>query len=705
MPSLPATHPILGTSQDDVIDGTFLSDVIGASAGDDIAMGRNGADEVWGGRGDDYLYGNNGHDKLYGSGGPTIVNVSAIPIAGDGPVSVIFEGETAGYRNSFGYYKVDAETGAIYDVAIIWENASLRGSGGALIGGQTERQLDVSAGDQIGFFIVSNGYSYNNFNALADGAYEFRDADGAQATINSDDPQLFHVASNGDGAETRINYHQYHTAAHGETLQLNPDGILHTTGVLKTDAGTLTLGFEDLYNGGDRDFDDSVFTVVLGQSNARFLNAHYRSERGLPDLYDATEGDTPIAVPDYSDNDHLWGGAGSDELWGHRGDDRLYGDNGNDELHGGTGEDWLEGGSGADTLYGNSDNDHLFGGNGDDFLSGSSGDDHLDGGGGDDALYGGAGDDEMLGGLDNDQLEGGGGDDALSGGNGADTLLGGSGDDTLLGGAGADRLEGNSGDDQLEGGSNHDVLLGGSGADTLLGGSGDDDLQGGSGDDLLNGGSGGDVINGGAGVDTVDYSSWEQRVRVDLRVGEAVGDGTDTLVSVENFLMTNYNDKVIGSHADNEISGLDGNDHLNGYFGDDRLLGGDGADTLLGARGNDVLSGGLGADLLRGGSGEDRLEGGAGADELWGGRLNVADGARDVFVFADGCGADYVADFEIGVDALSFTGSLVLTENLAFAALDDSADGAVLDLSFFGGDLGDSVLFAGLTRDDFFGAV
>ena len=266
MPSLPATHPILGTTGDDVIQGTRHSDVIGASTGDDVARGANGADEVWGGRGDDELYGDNGDDKLYGSGGPNIVSVSTIPIATDGPVSVIFEGETAGYRNSFGYYKVDPVTGEIYDVEIIWENASLQGSGGDLIGGQTEVQLDVSAGDQIGFFIISNGYSYNNYAALPAGELKFLDGDGSTATINSSGPQLYHVAE--DGSKTSINYHQYHTAAHGDTVDLNPDGILHTTGVLKTDAGTLTLGFEDLYNGGDRDFDDSVFTVVLGQANA-----------------------------------------------------------------------------------------------------------------------------------------------------------------------------------------------------------------------------------------------------------------------------------------------------------------------------------------------------------------------------------------------------------------------------------------------------
>lgn len=698
MPSLPATHPIIGTADDDVIQGTNHSDVISGARGDDTIFAAVGNDEVWGGRGNDLLYGNSGNDYLYGSGGPNVVQLSTVTISGDYPVSVVFEGETAGYRNTFGYYKVEAGTGAIYDVDIIWENASRVGSGGDLVMGETRDYLDVSDGDEIGFFIVSNGYSYNNFNNLEGGSYAFLNADGSQATLGSTDPKLVHIADS--GAETEVRYHQYHTAAFGDNLALNPDGILHTTGVLKTDAGTLTLGFEDLYNGGDRDFDDTVFTVDIGTANANILNAHYRSSLGLTDNDVDGNGNSPV-VEEVRDNDILWGGTGNDELYGFKGNDQLHGENGSDELHGGSGDDLLTGGSHNDVLYGNSGNDTLAGDNGNDKLYGNSGNDVLDGGGNNDVLEGGSGDDTLTGGHGNDELVGGSGNDSLSGDNGNDDLVGGSGTDTLSGGSGNDDLAGGSGNDILDGGSGNDVLQAGSGDDVLRGGSGNDSLTGNSGDDTLDGGSGNDTLNGGSGTDTVTYADWSQHVRVFLKEGTATGDGTDTLISIENIIGSDYADKIVGNHRANEISAGDGNDYASGHAGDDIVYGNAGNDYLLGAGGADMLYGNAGNDLLRGGTGADHLTGGAGSDELWGASLNVLDSAQDIFYFDIGSGSDIVADFEVGIDKIAFADDLIGDTLDFLTSLSDSDDGAVMDLSVFNGDVGDEVVFFGLTADDF----
>ncbi|MCR9243338.1 MAG: DUF4114 domain-containing protein [Rhodobiaceae bacterium] len=698
MASLPATHPLIGTSNDDTISGTRHSDVMSGGRGNDVMTGETGHDEVWGGQGDDVLYGNSGNDFLYGSGGPNIVQVTAIPIANDYPVSVIFEGETAGYRNSFGYYKIDSETGAIYDVDVIWENASLQGSGGSLIGGETTVPLDVAPGDQLGFFIVSNGYSYNNYDALGEGSYSFTNADGSAASLTSSNPKLVHTSD--DGTVTEIRHHQYHTAAFGDTLGLNPDGILHTTGILKTDAGTLTLGFEDLYNGGDRDFDDSVFTVDIGTANAQVLNAHYRSEQGLPDIVYDGDGNTPNAEP-VQDNDILYGGTGSDELWGHKGNDQLYGGTGNDELHGGSGDDTLHGGSNNDVLYGNLGNDFVYGDNGDDHLYGNSGDDYLNGGGNNDRIEGSAGNDTLLGEHGNDILSGGSGDDVLDGGNGADELSGGSGADSLAGGAGSDELSGNSGSDILDGGSGNDELLGGSGDDTLFGGSGNDILYGHSGDDILDGGTGSDQIHGGSGIDTVDYQSWSKGIRANLAEGTVIGNGTDTLTGIENLIGSSHNDKIIGSNKANTLSGGDGNDYIAGHAGDDTVYGGTGNDYLNGASGADTLYAGQGDDRLRGGKGSDKLNGGAGDDEMWGAELGRQDNASDTFYFDIGDGYDIIRDFDIGIDILALSDTLYLDDVDFMSAFTDTDDGAFLSFASFNGVEGDGVLFTDLTADAF----
>lgn len=545
MASLPATRPMIGTNDDDILYGTIHSDVISGRFGDDTLIGANGNDEVWGGTGDDTLYGNNGNDILYGSGGPNLVQITSVEVGDDYPVSVIFEGETAGYRNTFGYYKV-ADDGTIYDVEFVWPNASLQGSGGNLIQGESREFLNVQSGDKIAFFIVSNGYSRNGGYAgidLENGTLEFQESDGTTATINSTSPRLYYIAP--DGSRQMIETDSYHTAAYGDTVGLNPDGLLHTTGVLKTDAGTITLGFEDLYNGGDLDFDDSVFTVDIGVANALVLNAHYRDQNGGEDP-DTGDGENPVVI-ERSDNDILYGGTGQDELHGRSGNDTLYGNNGEDDLHGGSGDDALYGDSASDNLYGNSGNDTLYGGQGNDSLNGNNGDD---------ILYGEAGNDELIGGTGNDTLDG---------GNDNDTLIGGSGNDILDGGYGNDVIKGGAGDDQLRGGHNNDELFGGHGNDTFFGDAGND------------------VMHGGRGIDTVDYSAYDVDLTVSLHNKKAHGleIGSDTLKFIDNIISGDGDDFLKGSSGDNVIIGGAGDDVIRGLTGEDTLTGGQGADTFV----------------------------------------------------------------------------------------------------------------------------
>ncbi|MET1414338.1 calcium-binding protein [Roseibium sp. HPY-6] len=581
MASLPATRPVIGTNENDVLNGSRHSDVMSGRFGDDLLTGQNGNDEIWGGTGDDTLYGNNGNDILYGSGGPSLVQVTSVEITDDYPVSVVFEGETAGYRNTFGYYKI-ADDGTITDVEFIWPNASLQGSGGDLIQGQSREFLDVSAGDRIAFFIVSNGYGrnggYSNLD-LENGTLQFLDANGDIATLNSDSPRLYHIAP--DQTQTLIQYDAYHTSAYGDTLNLNPDNILHTTGVLKTDAGTLTLGFEDLFNGGDRDFDDSVFTVDIGLANALVLNAHYASEEGGSDPDGGSGENTPVI--ERSDNDYLHGGAGADELHGRSGDDWLYGNNGNDDLHGGSGDDQLFGNAGEDRLYGNSGNDSLYGGNQNDELNGNSGDDALYGEAGEDTLNGGTGNDTLDGGNENDTLNGGSGNDTMLGGYGNDTMNGGTGDDTMDGGNGVDTLIGGSGNDIMQGGYGEDVLKGGAGNDELRGGHNNDKLYGGHDDDTFYGDAGNDYMHGGRGNDTVDYTAFDVDLSILLHNKKAHGleIGTDTLHFIDNIKSGSGNDILKGTSGDNVIDGGAGDDSIRSLGGSDTLTGGAGVDTFI----------------------------------------------------------------------------------------------------------------------------
>ena len=479
-----------------------------------------------------------------------------------------------------------------------------------------------------------------------DGGLEFRNADGSIATISSVNPSLWYVDE--DSSETQLVYNAYHTAAGVENnnFQLNPDAIAHTVGLADSDAGLITLGFEDLYNGGDRDFDDAVFSVDVCASNAQVLDPNvHSSDSGLdqnqPTYNYQVMGDGTIHKFDAAgnfmavseQNDEIHGGRGNDNIYGRAGNDQLFGDAGNDLIEGGTGNDSAWGGYGNDQIFGGKDNDRLHGDSGHDRLNGDSGNDYLDGGSGNDFAYGGKGDDTILGASGNDQLEGGTGADTLYGGSGNDSLIGGNDDDTLYGDSGNDRLEGSVGND------------------ILYGGSGNDNLKGGSGDDLIYSGANKDVVDGGSGSDTVSYDYADSFVNIDLHRKKTTGGDSDTLKSIENGIGSDYNDSLRGNRLDN------------------RLEGGNGNDVIRGMTGNDVLIGGLGADSF-----------------TW--RQSDLDGSLD-----------QILDFALGEDSLSFDVSSSLADrNIGeWLMLEAGENSSQLFADLDGdGDFADAVVFAEL---------
>jgi Ca2+-binding RTX toxin-like protein len=382
------------------------------------------------------------------------------------------------------------------------------------------------------------------------------------------------------------------------------------------------------------------------------------------------------------DGDGLDGGPGGDDLFGNGGGDALDGEDGNDRLDGGDGADVEDGGSGDDTF------DQGPAANGGDDLDGESGVDLAaydlrsndlliavaspagdgEAGEGDDvrgtveAVVGGSGDDMITGAdLEDDVLRGGPGSDTIDGGTGNDTIDGDAGPDDLDGGTGVDLVsffgappvtanlatgvatgdgsdslddlenaEGGAHPDSLTGDGGPNELFGKGGHDALAGGADDDDLHGGDGNDTLGGEADDDELRGNGGSDTVSAAGAGVPVTIDLRLGVASGDGSDSLHSMENAIGGNAGDSLTGSDGRNfldgaggndSILGLDGDDDLHGSDGDDVIDGNGGKDTLAGGNGNDTLAGASGADLFREGeqkgrNGADVLAGGSGKDLL-----------------------------------------------------------------------------------------
>lgn len=133
--------------------------------------------------------------------------------------------------------------------------------------------------------------------------------------------------------------------------------------------------------------------------------------------------------------------------------------------------------------------------------------------------------------------------------------------------------------------------------------------------------------------------------------------------AIENVIGTDFNDRIFGDGAANELHGGAGNDIVTGGIGDDQLFGEDGNDILTGCQNTDLLDGGDGDDRLFivGGASRDRIFGEGGADSLSGG-----DG--DDLLFADSF--DTFISGGDGLDVLGVQSGNGITFNAAVGSVE-----------------------------------
>ena len=366
--------------------------------------------------------------------------------------------------------------------------------------------------------------------------------------------------------------------------------------------------------------------------------------QGFDDLGGGADDDS---VYGGSGKDRLRGDAGQDQLHGSQAADVLQGGDGDDLLVGDDfygdedtrqWDDTLQGGPGSDTielwrhgkLEGGVDVDLGAGtasGQGTDILDSiesvraySEHDDTVVGSDADNSFYTAGGNDVTtgLGGDDTFRAEP--GDDSVDGGPGSDTitfqdyrarvtanlqsglaksrrtgidtltamenLTGSQHNDVLTGNDAENLLRGMNGQDTLRGMGGNDVLRGGLNSSTLP--DRVDKLSGGPGDDLLDGHDV-DLEPEWDHRDQVDFSTAAVPVTVDLAAGTATGEGTDTLVSMEDAVGSVHDDTLLGTEGPNELNGNAGHDVLEARSGDDELEGSPGDDTMDGGPGRDSL--------------------------------------------------------------------------------------------------------------------
>jgi serralysin len=428
-----------GTGAVDRLDGKDENDDVRGNGGRDTLSGGAGDDMIAGGGGNDLMSGGTGDDVMIGSqGAATQTNLKSFAIHEDAKGKITFDGESAGFKNTLGMYKIGAD-GKIYDAQIAFANASLKGSGGTLVSGKSSYEFDLKAGERIGFFVVPNAYDQKGMAGLLDdknGSWKIVDAKtGKDATVDGGPTKLVHIGSN--GKETDIKSQYGVDMFHSSTSGMNRDGYDHVKGGSEALNGTVKIGFEDLWKGGDKDFDDSVFTVDLGVNNVSKL------------------GTVAGKAARWQDDDTMDGGDGRDTMYGVAGNDKMDGGTGNDKMSGGSGDDIMTGGEGDDLVMGNAGNDRLVADAGNDRIYGGSGFDTID--------FSAAGNGVSV--NLNKHVASGLGTDYLSG---IEAVLGSSFADQLDGDKRGNTLDGGAGDDVLRGRGGADVLTGGEGSDTFV---------------------------------------------------------------------------------------------------------------------------------------------------------------------------------------------------------------------------------------------
>jgi Ca2+-binding RTX toxin-like protein len=269
----------------------------------------------------------------------------------------------------------------------------------------------------------------------------------------------------------------------------------------------------------------------------------------------------------------------------------------------------------------------------------------------------------------------------------------------------------------VRGRGGNDTITGKGGAGTgppwltnllLDGGEGDDSLQGGDGNDTLIGGPGNDVIDGDdngsrgnafcfgfdvdvgtgqvegpqdASGDIVSYAGSTGPITLDLDPGElhpgsATGDGTDVIQNVEHVIGSPANDTLSGDNADNVIWGGAGDDAIAGDAGDDCEFGNDGNDTFDENEGTSTAQGGTGTD-----NGADNMFGNAGLDDT----VTYSSRSTRVNVFLE----SLPDDLQVDCDEVKRTGRAAQGP-VPFGGFPDGAD---LDGDGFSGDDEDDCVY------------
>jgi Ca2+-binding RTX toxin-like protein len=599
---------IIGTQDNDDINGGDANDTLVGESGNDLLYGGKGADWLEGGVGSDQLAGDydgsafeifpiGGRDTLVGGAGADLIygGVGADSLVGgaDGDVFVYTRrADSAGVLSNTDTLADFDPTVDRIDVRYLAFDPALQNVVGGYFDGDQNKYIGGGSlfGREMVFgrIVPTDTQLGGNTVNYADATAAAHQGNGIIEVIYQRDEGVLWFDLNDDGSldnnDLRIRL-PYGTKVDGLYSELPVD----------SGSPTWLLGVNDA------SFFDYIRTSEFGtaglpQFGGTVVNDHIIVDTvsTLPEIDNDTGLDEPRGLATYGGHDEILVRTNSD-FWIDAGD-------GNDVVDGSDGNETIIGGDGDDSVLAGEGDDSVLGGNGDDTVDGEAGDDYVLATPGDDSILGGEGDDTLYGGIEDDTIRGEQGEDLIISGNETPYVLDGNAltdDDLVEGGSGNDTISTGQGEDWVDGGTEDDRISTGSGDDTAYGDSGADVIEASDGNDDVYGGAGNDSVDAGAGADWVE------------------GNGDDDIL-----IGREGNDTVTGGDGEDYVNGGDDADQLFGNLDEDTMIGGDGADWMDGGSDSDLMMGNAGDDSMYGADGEDWVEGNEGSDLIEGGEGN-----------------------------------------------------------------------------------
>lgn len=299
------TDPILGSSENELLEGDFRNDLIRGFEGNDTLIGVDGNDSLEGGIGVDSLEGGNGNDLLNGGTSNDTLkggegnDIYIVNSSGD----IVIEALNAGID----LVKSSTSTSLSENV----ENLTLIGSGNV-----------NGSGNELNNRITGN--IGNNLLEGKEGNDFLKGGSGNDILKGGTGNDNYWIYDLGDIIIEDVNEgSDFVRAAIDWTLGNNLENLV-------------LLGSDPINGTGN-----NLNNLIVGNS----ANNNLDGQQGNDRLYGQDGDDT---LNGNIGNDILRGGTGNDSLVGDANNDRLYGEDNDDFLNGGAGSNILTGGTGAD---------------------------------------------------------------------------------------------------------------------------------------------------------------------------------------------------------------------------------------------------------------------------------------------------------------------------------------------------------------------